>query len=134
MMIWDLFAVSHPWGPISLILSHRQHWIYMAEIYADIPSGLTYKTPYYELGSGDIIFLGVLIGRGAMTHEIYTIICCLSAIMMGVIFACFHSIVMKKTVPALPSALGVGLVIYLLCRLFNPQHLMTQLIHRGLYM
>jgi hypothetical protein len=134
MILWDLFAVTHPLGPISLILSYKQQWLYMAETSPQLPHGLTYKTTFYELGTGDIIFLGVLIGRGCMTHEIFTTICCVSAVLMGVILACLHSIVMKKTVPALPGALGVGLVIYLLCRVLNPQHLMTEIIQRGLYL
>jgi hypothetical protein len=134
MILWDIFAVTNPHGPISHLLSQRQLWIYMSESFPDLPAGLSYKTSYYELGTGDIIFLGVLVGRGGMTHDFYTTICCVHAVLMGYILACIHSIIMKKTVPALPAALGIGILFYILCRVFCPQEMISQLIQRGLYM
>lgn len=134
MILWDIFAVFHPLGPINIILKQRQYWIYMAQSTIDIPNGLSYKTSNYELGTGDIIFLGVLIGRGCMTREVYTIVCCISAVIMGYIVACIQSISMKRTVPALPGALGIGLLVYILCRVFNPQNFINDMIHNCIYM
>lgn len=134
MILWDIFAVTHPSGPISYLLYQRKSWIYMSEPFPDLPAGLSYKTPSYELGTGDIIFLGVLVGRGGMTHDPYTTICCVYAVLMGYVLACVHSIVMKKTVPALPAALGIGILFYILCRFFQPQLMISLLIQRGLYL
>lgn len=133
MILWDIFAVYHPYGPISIIMSQRQHWIYMSESYIEIPNGLSYITSNYQLGTGDIIFLGVIIGRGSMTRQVYTIISCIQSILMGYIIACLHSIIVKRTVPALPSALFIGVLIYIICRLINPQHLITLVLQQGLY-
>ena len=133
IILWDLFSVLTIYGPISIILSTRQYWIYNSEKFVDLPNGLTYITSYYELGTGDIIFLGVIIGKGGMTHEIYTIICCISSIIIGYMITCIHSIIVKRTVPALPSALCIGIIFYIICRLIHPQQMITQFIEKGLY-
>jgi hypothetical protein len=36
MVLWDIFAVYHPCGPLGIIIRTRQHWIYMAGTNVDI--------------------------------------------------------------------------------------------------
>lgn len=132
MMVWDVYAVSHPTGPIFRIIQQRQEWIYMGEA-RDLPPGLVYHTKYYELGTMDLILMAVIVGRGGIVDGYVTFFACVLAVIVGFMATCLHAMAVKKTVPALPAALSFGIVVYILCRILNVQLMMTKIIQHGVY-
>jgi hypothetical protein len=135
VVLWDVFAVYHPMGPINKILRQRQEWIYMGDP-LDLPRGLVYVTRYFELGTLDIVMLGVLAGRGAIaaTGSPCTFLSGVVAVLVGFMTTCMHSIVKQRTVPALPAAMSIGVIVYILCRVLDIQVMMSSIIEKGLYM
>jgi hypothetical protein len=132
MVLWDIFAVNSRMGPINIIIHTRQHWIYMGEEF-DMPPGLTYRSEDgFELGTGDIIFYGLLVGR-SMLMSYATLFSSILAILVGFVLTALYTIRIGRTVPALPVAMTIGVVVYVLVSVLNIQLMMTEFISRGFY-
>lgn len=119
MVLWDVFAVLSRYGPIYFIMHIQQHWKYMGEPF-ELPKGLAFVTDYYTLGTGDLIFYGVLYGRAYMAG-FYAGLACLLAILIG--FACTAIYTLFSptiVVPALPITVVIGTAVYFLSVLLPP--------------
>lgn len=134
MIVWDVYAVAHPRGPIHLMLEQRRHWVYMGEHSAgSIPGGLVYSTRYFELGTMDLVFLGVIVGRGAISGGYCTLFACVPSVLVGFMATCLHAMASRSTVPALPLALSVGIATYAFCTTTDIQGMVSKTARRGVY-
>lgn len=133
VILWDVFAVYHPIGPIHQILRQQREWIYMGDPLA-LPRGLVYETRRFELGTLDLVMLAVLAGRGAIsTGSFCTFLSGVVSVLVGFMTTCLHAIMEKRTVPALPASMTIGIVVYVLCRLLDIQGMMCIIIEKGHY-
>lgn len=109
MIIWDLFAVLTPIGPLRYAMYLEQQRKYMAEEFK-MPSGMVFERALYQLGLMDLVFYGVIVGRAAMI-DACTTIACVCAIIAGLIITIAVT-PENITIPALPITLTIGVAIY----------------------
>ncbi|GBG31136.1 Presenilin [Hondaea fermentalgiana] len=109
MVVWDLFAVLTPCGPFRYAMELEQERKYMA-IDFQMPQGMVYQGSLYELGLMDLVFYGVIVGRGAMV-DACTTAACFCAVMAGLLITIAVT-PDNVTIPALPIALTVGVIVY----------------------
>ena len=109
--IWDLFAVLAPCGPLAWALRVHQQRMWMADTEMTLPHGLVLSTPLFDLGVGDFVFFGVIVGRGAL-RGVVVFCACASAIAMGLVLTVMAARILDRTIPALPIAMFVAIVVY----------------------
>lgn len=83
-----------------------------------------------KLGLGDFIFYSVLVGRAAL-YTLFTSIACYFAIIQGLMGTLLLLGFAKKTLPALPISIALGVVTYVACR-FALEPVVQQMATRGL--
>eukprot|EP00968_Pinguiococcus_pyrenoidosus_P001519 scaffold69_cov248-Pinguiococcus_pyrenoidosus.AAC.13 len=107
LVAWDLYAVLGPGGPIKAVLHLALHYKYMA-IDFKMPPGISYTAEYYSLGTGDLVFYGVLIGR-AYFSGLASAVFALVGVQLGVLGTVYATTVGPHgTLPALPLSLTLG--------------------------
>tara|TARA_B100000795_G_C22778650_1_gene431202 strand:+ start:74 stop:1243 length:1170 start_codon:yes stop_codon:yes gene_type:complete len=72
LVLWDLFAVLTPCGPLRYIMELERKRKTNGIDQFKLPPGLIYETPLFQLGTGDLLFYGVIVGRAATI----SFICC----------------------------------------------------------
>ena len=115
MAIWDVIAVMTPCGPLRYALYIQQKRIWMAESEFVLPRGMVIKLRLYELGLGDLIFFGVVIAR-ATSVGFETAVACFVSMLASVIFTVAATVASGRTIPALPIAMVIGILVYLMSR------------------
>lgn len=115
-MAWDLFAVKCFIGPFQVILIKQRSQIWMSK-HCDFPAGLLYETySGFNLGSGDFLFYGVIVGHTFMYGTALGITSGLGMLLgqsSNVIWSCAKQ---GDSVPALPLAITCGLGCYFVTR------------------
>ncbi|KAJ8602423.1 hypothetical protein CTAYLR_001230 [Chrysophaeum taylorii] len=113
LAVWDVFAVTSSLGAFRLILNERQRRIWMAEDY-ELPAGLLFETDSgFSLGSGDFLLYAVLVGRSSMRGTSNAAAATLGLV-AGHSITVFWSVAKPDgdSVPALPAALLLGMLLY----------------------
>jgi len=111
LVLWDLFAVLSPAGPINYILRLAQEWVYMGDRF-DLPSGLSYTRENFTLGSGDLVFYACAFARGCMVGPA-TALGCLVAILVGFSLTAVAAMASDRpAVPALPIVVLLATAVY----------------------
>ena len=112
LIIWDLFAVLTPCGPLRWIMNIEHQRIERGLDRFELPPGLIYETKMFRLGTGDILFYGVLVGRAATVGYAVAVMCAL-AIYMGIVATIWATLRSQRhAIPALPIALVLGIAVY----------------------
>ena len=107
----------------------------------ELPPGLSYQYqtgPHRfgvtgTMGVLDIVLLGVLLGLAAKRPGLCVVFACYIAALVGAAAATLQSIVGQNTVPALPAALGICLITFVLCHAISLQNFVDQVVSLGLY-
>lgn len=99
----------------------------------EVPRGLTYRSDNFELGTGDIIFFGLLVGRSVLRGYV-CMFSCILAVLVGLVLTAIYTIYRGVTVPALPIAMALGIVVYVLVVVLSTQDMVTTFIEHKLYM
>ena len=111
LVVWDLYAVLGPGGPIRYIIALERHYRYMATPF-DLPDGLAYQTEHFTLGVGDFIFYAVLAGRAAM-EGLGSTVFAVAGILLGLVGTAFATVVGPlATLPALPLSIVAGAALF----------------------
>jgi len=141
--IYDIVAVLAPCGPLKMLVETAQQrqepipallynasvWIMMADRQpADKPEveRTQSKRKGVKLGLGDFIFYSVLIGRAAL-YDMLTVFTCFVGIITGLFLTLLLLAIFRKALPALPISIALGIMFYLLSRVF----LLPFVIHLG---
>ena len=105
LVLWDLFAVLTPCGPLRYIMAlERQRQTNAMEQFK-LPPGLIYETRLFQLGTGDLLFYGVIVGRAATIHLCATL-CTSLAIFAGMSATIWITVRSNMhALPALPLAI-----------------------------
>ena len=112
LIIWDLAAVLTPCGPLRYIMKLEERRARSGLAAFELPPGLIYETPLFRLGTGDILFYGVVLGRAASVSFSSTVMVA-GAIYMGIVATIWATLRSDRhAIPALPIALVLGIVIY----------------------
>lgn len=108
LVLYDLVAVLHPWGPLRYIME-RQGWVHPAEL-----PGLMYRAEFFLLGTGDLVFYFVLLGRAALRSGATALVCLVAVLagLAGTIILTARS--SAAALPALPLSISLGLFFYFL--------------------
>lgn len=108
LIVWDLLAVLTPCGPLRYIMLIEQQRKNEGAEEFKLPPGLIYETRLFTLGTGDLIFFGVVVGRAA-TINFVTTVCTFLAIFAGMSATIWVTIRSNRhALPALPLALGMA--------------------------
>ena len=131
LIVWDVIAVLTPCGPLgyimreetarALAIQEREQSRVRAREQGGtedddlpgmrLPPGLLYEGDLFRLGTGDMLFYCVLVGRAAMS-DWETFVMVLVAVLAGLAVTIGISFATKLVVPALPAALVFGVVAY----------------------
>lgn len=113
LMAWDLFAVKFPIGPFQVILIKQQSHVWMSK-QCDFPAGLLYETSSgFNLGSGDFLFYGVIVGHTFMYGTAPGVSSGLGVLLGQSANVIWSSSKLGGSVPALPLAITSGLGCYI---------------------
>jgi len=126
--IYDIVAVLSPCGPLKMLVETAQQrqepipaLLYNASVYflmADKEPQLEpTKRKGVKLGLGDFIFYSVLIGRAAL-YDMITVFSCFVGIITGLFLTLLLLAIFRKALPALPISIALGIMFYLLSRIF----------------
>ncbi len=108
IVAWDLVAVLTPCGPLRYIMHIERTRRLRGEAAFKLPPGLIYETPLFQLGTGDLLFYGVVVGRAA-TINFCVMACTALAIFAGMAATIYVTVRSNKhALPALPLALGLA--------------------------
>jgi len=111
IVVWDLFAVLTPCGPLRYVmLIHQQRLLNGDEF--EMPPGMVYEGTSFTLGTGDFVFYAVLAGRAAVAGYVPA-----AATLLAVVFAVLSTVYTTvrsrhDTLPALPIAVVVGVLMF----------------------
>ena len=72
LVVWDLVAVLTPCGPLRYIMLIEQRRKNEGAAEFKLPPGLIYVNRLFTLGTGDLIFFGVVVGRAATINFVTT--------------------------------------------------------------
>ena len=111
LVLWDLFAVLTPCGPLKYITDLQAKRALRGEEAFQLPPGLIYKTSLFHLGTGDLLFYGVVVGRAA-TQGFAVAASTALAVLAGMdvtIWVTLRS--SKHALPALPIAIVLAFVL-----------------------
>lgn len=120
LVFWDIFAVLAPCGPLRYVMEVATNRRLMGEAF-DIPPGMLYKTRKFQIGTGDFIFYGTLVGRAA-TADYVTFVACFTAILAGLFITVFFTFQSKRLLPALPLALSMSIVTYFIFKYMSSEY------------
>lgn len=130
LAIWDIFAVAAPCGAFRLIIMQQQLRRWRAESY-ELPPGLLYDTDSgFSLGTGDFLLYGVLVGRASMHGLAAAAAACLG-MLVGLLITITMSFSLRNTVPALPAAVVLGMLLYFAVAFFVTPTLSRHLVDAG---
>ena len=133
LIIWDLFAVLSTYGPLGMIMAIRKRRLINGEDDFKMPPSLIYHTRYFDLGTGDILFYSVCIGRAGLLSYVNAITCILS-IIFGVCVTVIITINSTRVaIPALPIALILGILSIALTYTCFEKYLNAMVINNGFY-
>ena len=133
LIIWDLFAVLSKYGPLGMIMSIRKQRLINGEKDFKMPPSLIYHTRFFDLGTGDILFYSVCIGRAALLSYTNAITCTLS-IIFGVSLTIIVTINSSRVaIPALPIALLLGILTISLTYTCFEKYLNVMIVENGYY-
>ncbi|KAF0990443.1 hypothetical protein HZS_2446 [Henneguya salminicola] len=68
--------------------------------------------PGSQLGLGDFVFFGILIGKASLYEDMNVIFCCYVAVVFGFLITFLILICLGRALPALPVSLILGLIVY----------------------
>ena len=105
LVLWDLFAVLTPCGPLRYIMKlERTRKLNGVDQFV-LPPGLIYETQLFQLGTGDLLFYGVVVGRAATLNCVVTA-CTALAIFTGMSATIWITVRSNMhALPALPLAI-----------------------------
>ena len=115
IVVWDLFAVLTPCGPLRYIMEiHQQRMLSGDEF--EMPPGMVYEGTSFTLGTGDFVFYAVLAGRAAVAGYVPA-----AATLLAVVFAVLSTVYTTvrsshDTLPALPIAVVIGVIMFFLSK------------------
>lgn len=78
----------------------------------------------FNIGLGDFIFYGVLVGltcKGRSQEDFYSLVAVLNAILVGLILTLMVLVTTKRSLPALPISISLGLAVFLITFMFVPK-------------
>jgi hypothetical protein len=132
LVLWDLFAVLTPCGPLRYIMELERKRRLNGLNQFKLPPGLIYETNLFELGTGDLLFYGVVVGRSATLNYVTTA-CTALAIFTGMSATIWITVRSNMhALPALPLAIVLALLSLFLTRyLYVPY--VNHLFLNGLY-
>lgn len=134
LIIWDLFAVLTPCGPLALIMKINRERSVRGEDQFELPPGLVYHHRLFNLGTGDITFYSVLIARAALLGYLNAL-CCTLSLISGICLTVVYTISSSlAAVPALPIALCFGIFTFFAVRFFLLPFLNEILVHDHVYL
>jgi hypothetical protein len=110
LFVFDLLAVLCPCGPLRYIMERR------AEFRVEELPGLILCTPYFLLGTGDLVFYAVVVGHAAEVEwraALASALGVLSGLALTVILTTVSTL---SALPALPLSVALGLPFLFLCR------------------
>jgi hypothetical protein len=141
--IYDIVAVLSPCGPLKMLVETAQQrqepipallysasiWMMMADREEDAAAATAKpsKRKGVKLGLGDFIFYSVLIGRAALEPDMLTVFTAFIGIITGLFLTLLLLAIFRKALPALPISIALGIMFYLLSRVF----LLPFVIHLG---
>lgn len=108
--IWDVFAVMAPCGPLGFIMRHESRRA-RAGRPSGLPPSLLFDGGTFLLGSGDLLLYAALFGRaiplGWMAAWFTG-----AGLAGGVVATVAATMLTSRVLPALPIAVGLGIVLY----------------------
>jgi len=130
--IYDIVAVLSPCGPLKMLVETAQQrqepipaLLYSASVFTmmadrepEEPAARPSKRKGVKLGLGDFIFYSVLIGRAALETDMLTVFACFIGIITGLFLTLLLLAIFRKALPALPISIALGIMFYLLSRVF----------------
>jgi len=111
MVVWDLFAVLTPCGPLRYVmLIHQQRLLTGDEF--EMPPGMVYEGTSFTLGTGDFVFYAAVAARAAVAGYVPA-----AATLLSIVFAVLSTVYTTvrsrhDTLPALPIAVVVGVFMF----------------------
>jgi len=140
--LYDIVAVLSPCGPLKMLVETAQQrqepipaLLYNASVFFMMADREKEEEPQprqpsrrkgVKLGLGDFIFYSVLIGRAAL-YDMLTVFTCFVGIITGLFLTLLLLAIFRKALPALPISIALGIMFYLLSRIF----LLPYVIHIG---
>ena len=116
LIIWDLWAVLAPFGPLRYAMYLDRQRRLGAEKEFKLPHGLVYEGYLFQLGTGDFIFYGVIVARAVCYNSISTIFTTI-ALLFGIVLTILWTLESNRhAIPALPIALTFGIAAYFVSR------------------
>ena len=109
LVLWDLFAVLTPCGPLRFIMNLERKRRMNGIDQFILPPGLIYETRLFQLGTGDLLFYGVVVGRAAALNYVTTA-CTALAVFTGMSATIWITVRSNMhALPALPLAIVLAL-------------------------
>jgi len=127
--VYDIVAVLSPCGPLKMLVETAQQrqepipaLLYNASVYLmmadrEEEQASSSRRKGVKLGLGDFIFYSVLIGRAAL-YDMITVFSCFVGIITGLFLTLLLLAIFRKALPALPLSIALGILFYLLSRIF----------------
>jgi len=126
--LYDIVAVLSPCGPLKMLVETAQQrqepipaLLYNASVSIFMADNDPEEEPQrrkgVKLGLGDFIFYSVLIGRAAL-YDMITVFSCFVGIITGLFLTLLLLAIFRKALPALPISIALGIMFYVLSRIF----------------
>lgn len=111
---WDVFAVLAPCGPLGFIMRGETARTRAGRA-SGLPPSLLYDGGTFLLGTGDLMLYAAVFGRAVPSGPVAAAFVAV-ALAGGVVATVAATLLTRKVLPALPVAIGLGIIVYATAR------------------